>query len=78
MVPGTGTVDTYTINRQKWHPTMDVPYVIARIVIDGAPGVILTSNVVNTDPETVAMGDRVKVVFEQQDDVFLPLFETIG
>ena len=77
VVPGTGTVDTYTINRQKWHPTMDVPYVIARIVIDGAPGVILTSNVVNTDPETVAMGDRVKVVFEQQDDVFLPLFETI-
>lgn len=77
VVPGTGTVDTYTINRQKWHPGMEVPYVIARIVIDGAPGVILTSNVVNTDPETVAIGDRVKVVFEQQDDVFLPLFEKI-
>lgn len=77
VVPGTGTVDTYTINRQKWHPGMDVPYVIARIVIDGAPGVILTSNVVNTDPETVSIGDRVQVVFEHQDDVFLPLFEKI-
>lgn len=76
-VPGTGTVDTFTINRQKWHPAMAVPCVIARITIDGAPGVILTSNVVNTDPAAVAIGDRVKVVFEQQDDVFLPFFEKI-
>lgn len=76
-VPGTGTIDTYTINRQKWHPAMEVPCVIARIAIDGAPGVILTSNVINTAPEAVAIGDRVTVVFEQQDDVFLPFFEKI-
>ena len=77
-VPGTGTVDTYTVNRQKWHPAMDVPCVIARIAIDGAPGVILTSNVINTAPDAVAIGDRVRVVFEQQEDVFLPFFEKIA
>lgn len=77
-VPGTGTIDTYTINRQKWHPAMEVPCVIARIAIDGAPGVFLTSNVINTDPDNVTFGDRVNVVFEQQDDVFLPFFEKIG
>jgi hypothetical protein len=76
-VPGTGVVDTFTINRQKWHPGMEVPFVIARIAIDGAPGVFLTSNIIQTDPENVAIGDRVKVVFEQQEDVFLPFFEKI-
>ena len=76
-VPGSGTVDTYTINRQKWHPAMAVPCVIARIAIDGAPGVILTSNIVNCDVAAVAIGDRVAVVFDQQDDVYLPFFEKI-
>ena len=46
-VPGTATVDTYTVNHQKWHPGLEVPYVIARVAIDGAPGVFLTTNIVN-------------------------------
>ena len=74
-VPGTATIDTYTINHQKWHPAMEVPYVIARVAIDGAPGVFLTTNIVGCDPRDVDMDDKVKVVFEQQDDVWLPLFE---
>lgn len=74
-VAGTGVVDSYTINRQKWHPALDVPYVIARVDIDGAPGVFLTTNIVGCDPEVVEIGDRVRVRFEQQDDVWLPLFE---
>ena len=78
VVPGTGVVDTYTVNHQKWHPALDVPYVIARVVIDGAPGVILTSNIIGCAPGDVAIDDRVRVVFEQQDDVFLPLFEKVG
>lgn len=76
-VPGTGTVATFTINRQKWHPGMEVPCVIARIDIDGAPDVFLTSNVIGCDPDDVAFGDRVRVVFEAQDDVYLPFFEKI-
>jgi uncharacterized OB-fold protein len=74
-VPGTGIVDTYTINRQKWHPALEVPYVIARVAIDGAPGVYLTSNIVGCAPDGVAIGDRVSVVFERHEDVFVPLFE---
>lgn len=74
-VAGTGVVDTYTINYQKWHPAMEVPFVVARIALDGAPGVILTSNIVGCDVNAVAFGDKVKVTFEQQDDVFIPLFE---
>lgn len=76
-VPGTGVVKSYTINRQKWHPAMPVPFVIARIAIDGAPGVILTSNIVDCDPEDVGIGDRVAVHFEPAEDVWLPLFRKI-
>ena len=76
-VAGTGVIDTYTINYQKWHPGVDVPYVIARVAIDGAPGVILTTNIVGCPVEAVDFGDRVRVKFEQQGDIFYPLFEKI-
>jgi uncharacterized OB-fold protein len=76
-VAGTGIVDTFTINYQKWHPSLDVPYVIARVAIDGAPGVFLTTNIVNCPVDEVEIGDRVRVKFEQQGEVYLPLFEKI-
>lgn len=74
-VAGTGVVDTFTVNYQKWHPQAEVPYVIARVTLDGVPGVYLTTNIVGCDPNEVDVGDRVRVVFEQHGDVYLPLFE---
>jgi uncharacterized OB-fold protein len=76
-VAGTGVVDTFTVNYQKWHPAMEVPFVIARVAVDGAPGVFLTTNIVGCPVEAVDIGDRVRVTFLQQDDVYLPLFEKI-
>mgnify|MGYP001591696280 CR=1 FL=1 len=76
-VAGTGLVDTYTINYQKWHPAMEVPFVIARVAIDGAPGVYLTTNIVGCPVDAVDVGDRVRVKFEHQGDVWLPLFEKL-
>ena len=77
-VAGTGVVDTFTVNHQKWHPAMEVPFVIARVAIDGAPGVFLTTNIVGSAVEDVDVDDRVRVTFQQQDDVYLPLFEKIA
>lgn len=77
-VSGAGVVESFTINHQKWYPAMEVPFVIARIGIDGAPGVILTSNIVDCPVEDVDLGDKVSVVFEQHDDVFLPLFKKVS
>ncbi len=77
-VAGTGVVDTFTINHQKWHPMMDVPFVVARVALDDAPGVIITSNIVGCDVNEVEFGDKVQVTFEQQDDVFIPLFEKVS
>jgi len=77
-VAGTGVIDTFTVNYQKWHPAMEVPFVIARVALDGVPGVYLTTNIVGCPVEEVEVGDRVRVVFEQQDDVHLPFFTPIG
>lgn len=74
-VAGTGVVDTFTVNHQAWFPGMEVPFVIARVAIDGAPGVYLTTNIVNCPVDEVDIGDRVRVTFEQHDEVFIPLFE---
>lgn len=78
VVPGTGVVETFTINHQKWSPAMEVPFVIARVAIDGAPGVLLTTNIIGCPVEAVEFGDKVEVVFEQQEDVFLPFFKKVG
>lgn len=77
-VSGTGVVDSYTINYQKWAPDMEVPFVIARIKLDDAPDVFLTSNIVNCDVDAVDMGDPVRVLFEEQEGIWYPLFEKIG
>jgi uncharacterized protein len=77
VVAGTGVIDTFTVNHQKWHPALEVPYVIARVAIDGAPGVFLTTNIVGCPVDEVDIGDRVRVTFAQEGDVYFPLFEKI-
>src|SRR6266403_2194814 len=76
-VAGTGIVDTFTINYQQWRPGLSVPYVIARVAIDGAPGVFFTTNIVGCAVDEVEIGDRVRVKFEQHGEVYLPLFERV-
>ena len=74
-VLGTGEIDTLTVNHQPWAPGLEVPYVIARVRLDGVPGVYLTTNVVGSPVEDVRFDDKVRVVFEEQDGIFYPLFE---
>jgi uncharacterized OB-fold protein len=77
-VAGTGAVATFTVNYQAWMPGLEVPYVIARVSLDGVPGVYLTTNIVGCPAEEVHIGDRVRVVFEQQGEIYLPLFEKVA
>jgi uncharacterized OB-fold protein len=74
-VQGAGTVETFTVNHQAWYPGLDVPYVIARVSLDGVPDVLLTTNIVGCPAEEVDIGDRVQVAFEQHGDLFVPVFE---
>ena len=74
-VPGTAVVIGCTANEQMWLPSMPPPYSLAIVALTVAPDVRLTTNVVRCDPHDVYVGMPVRVVFEQQDDVWFPLFE---
>jgi uncharacterized OB-fold protein len=62
------------------NPTMAdrVPYAVALVEVDAGQGrtVRVMSNIVNCDPETVAIGDAVTLTWEELGDGRnLPLFE---
>jgi uncharacterized OB-fold protein len=74
-VSGRATVLTYTLNHQPWVPAPDHPYAIAIVEIAEQQGLRLMTNIVNCPAEQVRIGMPVRVVFEQHDDVYVPLFE---
>jgi len=74
-VSGRATVATFTLNHQPWVPSSDHPYVIAIVEIEEQPSLRLMTNIVNCPAEDVQIGMAVQVVFEEHDDVYIPLFE---
>lgn len=74
-VGGRARVATYTVNHQRWIPGFEPPYVVAIVELEEQPGLRLTTNLVGCDPESVRIGMPVRVVFEERDGVWIPLFE---
>ena len=72
-VSGRGRVETFTINYQQWIPGSE-PYVVVWVSIDEQPSVRLSANLIDVEPEEVAVGMEVEVTFEHVEDVYLPLF----
>jgi len=77
-VSGRATVATFTLNHQPWVPSPDHPYVIAIVEIEEQEGVRLMTNIVGCPPEDVTIGMPVEVVFEQHEDVYMPLFQPVA
>ncbi|MDO9090409.1 MAG: OB-fold domain-containing protein [Burkholderiaceae bacterium] len=73
-VSGRATVHSHTVNHQPWLPGMAVPFVVAYVALDEQPDVWLMSNIIGCEPEEVFIGQPVEVCFEQQEDVWIPLF----
>ncbi len=63
---------------QPWAPDMEVPYVVGVVSIDDAPGVQLTTRIVDVEPGAVAVDMPVEVTFLQVDDIALPLFRPVS
>src|SRR5581483_4712512 len=67
-LPGTGTVYTYTVVRHPLHPDLGpaCPYVSGAVALDGTQGAgaRMVVNIVECDPDAIAIGDRVEVVWE--------------
>ena len=81
-LPGAGTIYTYTVVRHPLRPQLQetVPYVGAIIELDGTQGAgaRIMANVIDCDPETVRIGDRVEVVFETVSDTLaVPRFRPV-
>lgn len=73
---GKGTVYTFSIVRQSYHPFFRalVPYAVAWIDLDEGPR--LLANITGVDDPTtdVHVGQRVSVTWEDHDELSIPLF----
>ena len=69
-----GTVVSYTVCHQQYHPAVATPFVVALIDLDGFPHCRIVANVLSCDPATVHAGTRVSVRFEEHGPVFVPVF----
>ena len=69
-VSGRGTVESVAVVHHAVHPLLRrrVPYAVALVGLEGAPHVRLLGNVLNRAPGEIAIGDRVRVVFEELED----------
>ena len=72
---GKGRVFTYTVNHHAYNPEVPVPYVIAIVELVEQDRLRFTTNVVNCAPNEVEIGLPVRVLFEEQGEVFVPVFE---
>lgn len=72
---GTGSVLTFTVNEQQFHPDVSPPYVIALVTLDEQDDLRIPANLVRCDAETLECGMRVRVLFEPHGEVFVPVFE---
>jgi uncharacterized OB-fold protein len=77
VVSGRATLIASTCNVQQWIPGSD-PYLIGLVAIEEQESVRLTTNLVDLEPEDVHDGMALEVVFEQNDDVYLPLFGPVA
>ena len=73
-VSGRATLAGFTVNHRFSLPGLPAPYVVAQVAIAEDPRVRLTTNIVDCDPDQLELGQQVEVVFEQVEDVWLPLF----
>jgi uncharacterized OB-fold protein len=70
---GLGTVATYTVVHRAPSPDFEVPYILA--VVDMDEGWTMLTHLVGCDPDSVTIGMRVGVRFQDcEDDKALPVF----
>jgi acetyl-CoA acetyltransferase/uncharacterized OB-fold protein len=73
-VSGQATLIGFTVNHRFSIPGLPAPYVVAQVALVEDPRVRLTTNAVECDPEQLQLGQLMEVVFDKQEDVWLPLF----
>jgi uncharacterized OB-fold protein len=77
-VTGRGTVYTFAIVNRVLNLAYAnrLPYTVAMVELDDAPGARLLSNIPGTHPSEVFVGMPVEVMFEPRGDIALPQFRS--
>lgn len=73
-VSGAAVLSSFTVNHRFSLPGLPAPYVVAQVALVEDARVRLTTNIIDANPDELALGMRLEVVFRQDDDVWLPLF----
>lgn len=73
-VSGLATLFGFTINERFALPGLKPPYVVGQVALVEDPRVRLTTSIVDCVPEDLVLGMQMEVVFENVEDVWLPLF----
>ncbi len=76
-VSGRGRVATFTVNRQQWVKGLSEPFVFAVVELEEQAELYVFSNIAGCPVDDVDVGQAVEVFFEQNEEVFLPMFRPV-
>jgi hypothetical protein len=81
-VSGRGSVFTFTVNYQQFHPDVAPPNLIAVVELDEQADLRIPASIVGCTPDALHCGLAVQVLFERHgagaDAVYVPVFEPSG
>lgn len=79
QLPGTGTIYSYTVVERAILPELAdcIPYVPAVVEPDGAPGIRLITNIVESAVDDIVSGARVSVLFDAIEGGAIPRFRIV-
>lgn len=69
-VSGKGTIWSWVRFDKQYFAELPPPYIVLRVELDEGP--MLMTNLVEAGDRSPQIGDRVRVVFEEAGDIFLP------
>jgi uncharacterized OB-fold protein len=74
---GRGRLYTYTVARRATHRLLEsrLPYVIAIVELDEGP--MMTSTIVDTQVDSLRIGQALQVDYEDFDEISIPVFRSM-
>jgi len=68
---------SHTINHQRWHPALAVPYIVAVGALEAAPLVHLMAELLDCPSPRIRTGMPLHITFLHEADVWIPQFREV-
>ena len=77
LVSGKASVYTYTVAQKSVFEEVKGPVIVALVELE--EGAMMTSNIINVDPDNIHIGMQLKLGYEPiSEDITLPIFEAVS